>query len=1182
MAANINNSPQRFDYARAERDDENNPADPATPEAQTPAQSETTIAAPAEQQGQSSGDGSNAGNDAGTHDPSKPPPAPEETIPLPAHFRYGLGEISMGRPDYTRAYADRAQQSEAEPGPRATALAPKPRTENTPSPAAATTAPAKPIPMPKPAGSIIAGTPASSLPPAVTPAITNAPSISGEVVEEQPPSNRTPYLYAGLNTAPDQSPHYANALAYGREQGYSDDEIMKLAVLMQNNRDANLGREWLTLKPAVLRAAVNAVVYNPVDGSFDTSVVFGGRLGYPQSQLPEPRVNIDENGQGYTLDVDYNRTPAAIPTTPPPGWVLEIIPANPYGDNPSPEQRYFRMSDELFAAKENPYLPLAVAGYMQVPRGYESELSVGADGGVHDLSALDFDPEFGLVTRTDNYRPYTADGNDWDRFMEIVTVGTIVVGTLAVIGPTVAAGFGTSPAGVVATGAVKGVIGSAITTMLQEGEVTFRGLLQAAFSGGMIAGLSTLESYQALDSLGRDATGATHFALRAMSITGTSTIRGAIQELIGGKFEDGFKQGLVQGLAAELTSYLNAEINAGLAHEQITPAQADALRELTRFTGTALRAAANPNDPMYAFAQDYLGQLFGPAEAATVTGSGNKPVDAETQQQIIWMQDAIDLGYTDTAATHFNNILERRAAANPTTPRTDIANQLIRELGIKPDTLGFVVGTNGRVTAGGRTITPTFDEQGNLMPGVLDASKPIGNQARQIEAHLLQQGYSVTDARQIAEGWLVNRIADSIQAAKPATSRQDALNQARAGLNDPNPIVVGVTTRAHVPGQEIGEQFLGALVGTIDVAVDVLKGTVDLLAMSADGYAQIANVLTGGELFPDVTRRNEARSEIFDQLVNNWDKLPGAMVDQFNAQLERANQLDAQDTPASRFEAATIRSHVFGSVALAVLTLGETAVAGGSRVISSLADARAALGEIVSAGPLRGSLAAQSGAVDIAAMLDGGRVLVRVGTEFFVGELREIAGRAGRQLVLLRPVTDLLDDASRLQLRYGPESMAPENLARINRAIDALTPQRFQQLTERYAQLVNSNKPWNWESDFNIALSESQQSAIRRAAVEAGLLPDVPYVAGTAFRDFNAIPGLVRNVEKLPENMWRLSDPEQFAYLDRLIGGRPPGYTWHHSHQAGRMELIPYGIHRVYRHEGGRAPGQWAHRPEGR
>jgi hypothetical protein len=710
MAANINNSAQRFDYARAERNDEsNNNSDAATSDGQSAQSTETTLAAPTEQQGQSGDSGS---NNAGTHDPSTPPLLSEEAeapIPFPAQFRYGLGEISIGRPAYTRIAIEQTDRASSDSGainPRPTALALTPRAENAPSPALPAANAAKPIALPKPGSTNAPDTPASPPPPASsawpavpTPIINHAPLINGEAVDAQAPSNRTPYLYAGLNTAPEQSPHYTNALAYGHEHGYKDDEIMKLAVLMQANRDQNMGREWLSLKPAVLRAAVNAVVRN-ADNSFDTSGVFGGQLGYPR--VNAQRIPADASTAAYQFSGDGAPQYASAP---PEGWVLierEVVTPGSSGDSgegsTTTTLRYYIPKDEINVTDEIVYLPLAVAGYMQVPRGMESELSVGADGGVNDLGALDFDPEYGLVTRTDNYRPYSADGNDWDRFMEIVTIGTISIGAMAAIGPVVSAGMGSSTAGVVAAGAANGVIGSAITTMLQGGEVTFRGLLQAALSGGMLAGLNTLESYQGLRSMGLDRAGnVTSYALRAMSITGTSTIRGAIQALSGGSFRDGFTQGIVQGLSLELTRYLNAEINAGVAHEQITPAQATALRELSNFTGTALRAAANPNDPMYAFAQDYLGQLFGPPDAATVAGSGNKPVDAETQQQIIWMQDAIDLGYTDTAATHFNNILERRAAANPTVSRIDIANQLIRELGIKPDTLGFVVGANGRV-----------------------------------------------------------------------------------------------------------------------------------------------------------------------------------------------------------------------------------------------------------------------------------------------------------------------------------------------------------------------------------------------------------------------------------------------------------------------------------------------------
>lgn len=40
---------------------------------------------------------------------------------------------------------------------------------------------------------------------------------------------------------------------------------------------------------------------------------------------------------------------------------------------------------------------------------------------------------------------------------------------------------------------------------------------------------------------------------------------------------------------------------------------------------------------------------------------------------------------------------------------------------------------------------------------------------------------------------------------------------------------------------------------------------------------------------------------------------------------------------------------------------------------------------------------------------------------------------------------------------------------------------------------------------------------------------------------------------------------------------RPPGTTWHHSEIDGRMELVPFGIHNSINHQGGRAPGGWAH-----
>jgi hypothetical protein len=78
------------------------------------------------------------------------------------------------------------------------------------------------------------------------------------------------------------------------------------------------------------------------------------------------------------------------------------------------------------------------------------------------------------------------------------------------------------------------------------------------------------------------------------------------------------------------------------------------------------------------------------------------------------------------------------------------------------------------------------------------------------------------------------------------------------------------------------------------------------------------------------------------------------------------------------------------------------------------------------------------------------------------------------------------------------------------------------------------------------------------------------------FADFDAA-GVVKRTEYLPENLWLESDKVQFEYLNKLIGGEETGYTWHHTETPGKMELIPYGIHNMVAHNGGRSPGMWAY-----
>jgi hypothetical protein len=274
---------------------------------------------------------------------------------------------------------------------------------------------------------------------------------------------------------------------------------------------------------------------------------------------------------------------------------------------------------------------------------------------------------------------------------------------------------------------------------------------------------------------------------------------------------------------------------------------------------------------------------------------------------------------------------------------------------------------------------------------------------------------------------------------------------------------------------------------------------------------------------------------------------------------------------------------------------------GGSVARLTLAEARVAFREVMAVNPAT----AYSNA-HVAVVLEGGRVLIRNGLDFYEGLF---VNNGSRFIMSAKPVNALLDEAALARLANREQLTAAEaarvtsalnangttlsnaiiyenriaaSFTQVNRAIEQLGPQRFQQLTERYVELVRSNKDWTWARDVDSTVSRTEINAIRQAAIDDGLLPNVPYYRGTNFPDFNAVPGLVREVRSLPGHLWRLSDDVQFRYLDNLIGGRPIGYTWHHSHISGRMELVPTGIHQMYFHEGGRAPGMWAYRPQGR
>lgn len=192
------------------------------------------------------------------------------------------------------------------------------------------------------------------------------------------------------------------------------------------------------------------------------------------------------------------------------------------------------------------------------------------------------------------------------------------------------------------------------------------------------------------------------------------------------------------------------------------------------------------------------------------------------------------------------------------------------------------------------------------------------------------------------------------------------------------------------------------------------------------------------------------------------------------------------------------------------------------------------------------------------------------------------------QMILLQ--MEGLDDAGEIQLNTVVDGDAARN-SDLELAGKQLNNGRsIEDMAKIYAERVISNDKWSWMDDFPNAenLSKTDKVAIKNYAIENGLVPDVPIQrttdeSGATYRyaDFDAA-GLVKERQTLPVQLYSESDVIQFKWLDDKIGGRPDGYTWHHSEINGQMELVPTGIHNIYHHNGGRTINHWAYREGGR
>ncbi|MEH0007080.1 HNH endonuclease, partial [Bacillus cytotoxicus] len=147
---------------------------------------------------------------------------------------------------------------------------------------------------------------------------------------------------------------------------------------------------------------------------------------------------------------------------------------------------------------------------------------------------------------------------------------------------------------------------------------------------------------------------------------------------------------------------------------------------------------------------------------------------------------------------------------------------------------------------------------------------------------------------------------------------------------------------------------------------------------------------------------------------------------------------------------------------------------------------------------------------------------------------------------------------------------------------------KFDEVIEDYAKVykehVDLNKPWSWDDTIpgGDSLSSAQKRKIKEMAIEKGHIPEIKVRKADGMRygfaDF-ASAGVVEETVHLPERFWKLSDKEQFKWLDEQIGGTRKGMTWHHTEVPGKMELVPFGIHNITPHNGGRTKGMWDDAP---
>jgi sulfur carrier protein ThiS len=337
-------------------------------------------------------------------------------------------------------------------------------------------------------------------------------------------------------------------------------------------------------------------------------------------------------------------------------------------------------------------------------------------------------------------------------------------------------------------------------------------------------------------------------------------------------------------------------------------------------------------------------------------GANGNAQRAELEEQIVWLRQAIDAEDYATQSRILDSLTMRWMNNHPGTTYDQALAEVTDQLGLTVDTNHLTRDANGRLTvAGSNVITPVFDDDGNLMPGVVDPNASESEQQQQIADRLRQLGFSPSEAVAIANDYLVDRQArlmitagndrdlaydhdlsemdvfvqsedarfealvrqlkrdfpelsdDVIRAAANAQfaarnylGRIDFVNDALDVVFDPD--------RPQLTRSELIERVVGGAAAAGSFAINAAAGIYGILDAGQDSFRAIANAIISDDMFPGATERNEARAELAQRLFENVHKLPEAYLQQVNRQLAEADRLEREGDiiGASRVRGAAI------------------------------------------------------------------------------------------------------------------------------------------------------------------------------------------------------------------------------------------------------------------------------------